>query len=213
MSGDGGQFISYYNDFSPLTTTAVSGSTMWSTSTDTYVGNRSDFNQPYNGNLSQIVAFNQQLLGADLANVQQSLSDKWSLGVNFGGDAAAGNILLQEPPTTLVEAVNAANYMVTDVGAKDDVGDSIIASNYAPAAGRYFGTASEGNDLGFFVFELPVIPVGQELSGADLTAFLNSNSATVADGTLNMIGTIWISSRFGSTPYPVRFKQVTTQLL
>jgi len=43
----------------------------------------------FEGNVSQVVAFNQQLTGADLANVQQALSDKWGLSVAFGGDAVA----------------------------------------------------------------------------------------------------------------------------
>jgi len=109
FAADGTQFLGYYNNEVPQPTALVGlNTTLWDTGSELYIGTRSTLSWMFDGNVSQVVAFDQQLTGADLANVQQALSDKWSLGVNFGGSAAAGNLLLQQappqpPPPTLAQ--------------------------------------------------------------------------------------------------------------
>jgi hypothetical protein len=110
IAADGSRFLGYYNDAAPVLTPLDPGNTtLWDNSSPLYIGGRSVGNWFFNGNVSQVVAFDQQLTGADLSNVQQALSDKWSLGVNYGGDAAVGNLLLRgqqqqaPPPTTVAD--------------------------------------------------------------------------------------------------------------
>ena len=99
IASDGTQFLGYYNDATPSATALDPGNTtLWDTDQTLYIGTRSTLSWNFIGNVSQVVAFNEQLTGVDLANVQQALSEKWGLGVDFGGDAAAGNQLLQPPP-------------------------------------------------------------------------------------------------------------------
>jgi PEP-CTERM motif len=115
VSADGSNWLGLYNNEAPLVTVPDPGNTtLWDTGGPLNIGGRSNVTGAlvstwrFNGNVSQVVAFNQQLTGPDLANVQQAMSDKWGLGVAFGGDAAAGNLLLQQappppPPPTLAQ--------------------------------------------------------------------------------------------------------------
>jgi hypothetical protein len=102
VSANGSQFLGHYNDAPSVVTNLDPGNTtQWDTSSPLYIGGRSVGNWFFRGNVSQVVAFNEQLTGTDMANVQQALADKWSLGIDFGGNATAGKLLLEDRPPIL----------------------------------------------------------------------------------------------------------------
>lgn len=99
FSADGTDIVGHYNELTNLTDGATSGGTLWSRDNAfAYIGARNTEDRHFVGNISQIVAFDEQLTGPTLANLQQALSEKWSLGVDFGGDARAGSLLLEPVP-------------------------------------------------------------------------------------------------------------------
>ena len=89
---DGTDFFGYYNELtgSAQAPDPSSNTTLWNTSSALYIGTRSNLDRLFDGDISQIVAFDRQLTSTELKDVQQALSDKWGLGFNSGGNATAG---------------------------------------------------------------------------------------------------------------------------